>query len=529
MSETTFSQPSSATTGLQPYDLDRRVKSFVRDAQGSPVGAGTTRSRLSRHRRSAGTTEDAVMTLVPQMMQTLKKSVVEIALAGGENVEALLTKSFGEFEEAFAPELGKAVVSGAEEIAAEALAKSAEFEEPLYKGLGAVGRIANLLSMTAGSVKRIEDGVDYASSSEDADVPPDHVLMLLHHAIGAIELALRAAVNEHVEPVGDDEEPEDGYNYVHVGNVEDPDDDAGMVVKCALPEALAKMATDPGAISIAAVQAGSALLLEAGVSEAQLSKAFDIAEPGGRLAKAVDPNDPNADPSADPNADPSQDPGAQGPSQDAGGFDLMAQLEILGRINAAGFMQLDHIIQNVQALTGAAPADGGADMGMDPGADPNADAGAVPPGGDDAAQQAPAPGGDGADAGAPPQEQDEPADKPPVKKSVEAEELQKLRDQVATLEKRTDPALVETRAQLTELQGKLAKLSAEPAPFKGVARVMPLSKEADSGGEGDDDLKKMASELDRATTPEAKNQVLLKMAFRYPGADLTQLAKSIGA
>lgn len=508
----TFSQPSSATAGLQGYDLARRVKQLF------PGAIATKGNRVRAIRRPAGMQKDGVMQVIPQMVSVLLKSVQDIVSANPSDRDELLTKSFQEFETALVPELATAVEAGVEELMTK---RAPEAEEPMFKGLGTVGRVANLLSIVANKVQCIVDGKDYESDNSD-DTPSDTVAGLLHHVVDVTDLALRAAVNEHVDPVGDDEEHDPDFHYVHIGNVEDPDDEAGMVVKTALPLELAKFATDPAGISMAAVEMGSGLLLEAGVSQDALVKMFDPA-PGGELRK--DAGVPGAPPDAS----------QQGMAPQPQGFDLMGQLEIAGRIGAAMLMQIDHIMQNVDG-TDAGPADGAGPMDVtqqaqgDGAGAPPPDASAQPGPADDGSKpQSSAPGGSSGadDAG----EDGVPPKKKPVEKVAGNAEVQRLTKRIEEMEKvagQPSAELVETRQQLADMEKRLKEVSAQPLPPKGVLRTVSLEKGASIGAE-DPALAKMASEIDaaRASNDAAKlNQVLLKAAIKLgPSVDLSALRK----
>ncbi len=498
----TLSQPTSATAGLQGYDLGQARRRRLLN-----LSAETKASRFRRNWRSwtAAMQKGQVMSQLPQMFETLEKSVVAITSSDSADRPGLLERTFAEFREAIEPELEKAVGDAAGAVLDQHVAEHPEaFEEPMFKGLGTVSRVANLVSMMANAIKRIDEGKEY-SSDTDADPASDEVMALLEHALAAAELALRSAVNDHVDVVHDGDEPDEDMNYVTVPNAEAPDDEnAALILKTTLPGELAKFACDPAGLSIAAVELGSGLLLLAGVGEDTLGKLF---EPDGSLAKS-------APPSADPNADPNADPAAAGDPND-----LEAQVEIMGRIMAAGLMQVDHIMQ----MLGASDPSMGADDGTDPNADPSADPNADPAAGGD----------DGTDPGqAPPKEDTPPAKKgpPAVSKASEADDLRKI---VADLEARLgtpNPEVEQLRKSIGSLQGQLQTLAKSPAPAKAVlAGAASLSKAADSGGTEafEDVLSKIASDYDAARTEDQRTQILLKAAIKLPGVDLSALRKTV--
>lgn len=536
----TFSAPSSPTSGLQPYDLDRRVKSLA------PGVAADTRLRrrpvIRRLIRPPSHMKDAlVMKNFPRMVEALHKSVADIVVKAPADRDELLAQSFAEFEAAAAPELEKAVANGAEE----ALAKFADEnpaptgEEPLYKGLGCVGAVANMMSSLANQVARIKSGDNYGSPSDTKDPASDDVSALLDHLVMVGELALRAAVNEHVEVADPDEEMDDEMSYVEAPTAEDAD--ASLILKCALPMELAKFASDPASITMAVVELGSTLLLDAGVPQETLSKVFEIN--GEALAKDAGGVVDDQAGAGDAGAGTPDDGSGQG-----GLAELIKQIEVFGRIGAVLLLQTEHALQlvgvsggvpGVGDAAGAGSGDaGGADGGADAGAeDPNAgaDAGGADAGAAGAAVADDAgAAGAGAEAAAPADgaaaggAEDDKKGKP-FGKSADAGELRK------------DGEAEQLRAELARMQGDMAKmagdhastrellskLAAQPAPAKGVLHTAALSKAADTlGAVGEDDaMVKLAAEIDGARTDDERNRILLKAAFKMPGVDLSALRK----
>lgn len=458
------------------------------------------------------------MSTFEKMVGTLHKSVTDIVAAAPENRDELLATSFAEFEAAVAPELHKAVV----EETGEALAKfvtenGGQAQEPLFKGLGSVGRIANLVSTVARMAKDIQDGTGY---DNEGDAASDEVASLLDHMVAVGELALRAAVNDHVEVADPDEAVDDDLSYVSVPNAEAPDDDsASMVLKTVLPMELAKFACDPAGIALAIMELGSGLLLDVGVPQETLSKLFEVdsadvlAKDAGGVPQPQDGGD-QAQAGADPN-------------------DLGAQLEIMGRIVAAALMQVDHVMQIVEGGSSAGSMDG-QDPGMDDG---SADAGAdgADAGTDADGADADAEGDDAAaapDASAPPAGGDDskPADgdAPEKKKNPFAKSgdllANDLRKQMDDMKAEMAKMASAPNPQIAELQAQITRLSAQPQAPKGVVQATGLSKVADVRG-SEDPVQKLADEFDACRTDEQRNQLMLKAAFKYPGVDFSVLQK----
>lgn len=473
----------------------------------------------------------------PLMISTLHKSIGDIVTAAPENRDELIKISFGEFEQAMGSELAKAVEDGTEEELAK-LDLGGDDEEPMFKGLGCVGRVAELMSRVAEQIKRITEGKSY-SSDDDNDPASEQVAALLEHMLQIGELALRAAVNEHVDPVGDDEDAEDGMNYVEVPNAEDPSDAASMVVKTVLPMELAKFACDPASLTLAAVEHGAGLMLLAGVPEETLGKLFGIDSGFARAGFRSDvlSKDAGMQPGA-------QDLGGQDMSEPQGTDpnDLVAQVEILGRIAAASLMQVDHVMTLLGAQGGDDGAgmdqggagqggvdDAGGAMGQGDGStaadDPTAAAQAAPPDGTD-----PAASGDATaapDTTAAPDPKKKPFGKDaPVGGLAKADpEVAALRGQIATMQQQMTK-LSGDNPELIQLRRQVDQMSRQPAPAKGVVQVTGLSKAADAGGDGNDDLAKIASDYDRCRTDDDRRRVLLKAAIKFPGMDLSELQKT---
>ena len=433
------------------------------------------------------------------IFSALATSVTGIVAAGGPNMETELQKSFSQCRDF--------ISEGIEEE----LAKSApDVEEPLYKGLGTVGRIANMLSRTADQIDLIKTGRDWKGQLDVNDPASEDLYPLLDAQLRVGEMLLRKAVNDHVSPADDDEIANgvDGMTLLAVG---DPDDD-GIIVKCDLPEDLAKFAMFPDELDSSMIEFGAELMVASGVPEQALAKFFD----DGDLAKLY--GDPNADPTTgagDPNADPTLAGGDDGSTDDP--FDVM------GRLLAACMIQLEHVraiaYGEVDGGTGDPTGDGSA-------ADPNADPTAAAPAAADPTTQASPVGTGNAD----------PDDKKKLaflkKDAPGGDELQKLVD-----------------ARLEEMTGQLAAARAENAELSKMAPVLqqvsqtlerlksstlevprgvlaaPLAKTADDGTEAElRAVEQEAAERLAKMAPEARAEELLKMTFRQGGTTPTGMA-----
>jgi hypothetical protein len=490
----TFTESANPTAGLQPYDIERGTKNLY---PGPRVGRFRHAGKRRRGHMRKGTDMDAI----EAMVGTLSTSVADLIRANPPNIDELLEKNFGEFKAVLTDQIGNNV---AEQIEL-AKADMPILEEPLYKGLGCVGRVANLVSSIVSQVQALREGGDYYRRDDDKDPASEDVATMLDHLVDLATLTLRAAVNEHVGVADDDdmENPPDGMHLILLPTAEDPDnEDDGVVVKTALPEDLAKFALDPGLIGQGIVQIGAGLMLDGGVPEQTLSKLFEIdSDP---LRKNFPPKKPAASGSSGSNApaDPSIDPGAStgsaAPPDDSGdGMDDAGSddgsgdnpLTVLGRILAAAMIQLDHI----QQIVDGPDADDGQDM-------------------DDGSEQD--------SAGNPTMAMGNPS----MGKSVQQGGLSKAASAAASppAAPAQQPLVDDLQKQVNDLKGQLAKLLAQPAPPKGIANPVVLSKTLDTGGmppSEEAELQKLAAQIDRLPVEQrqaAMAQELIKMQLRKP-------------
>jgi hypothetical protein len=370
MSET-FSQPTSPTAGLQNYNLERGPKALY---PGPDVGLSVRRRRAARRLlilRRGLKKESTAMTIgtIEAMAGTLSKSVASIIQSNPTNRDELIEQSIAEYT--------MAVVGEAENEFAEELGKAAPQEDDLFKGLGCVGRVANMLSLMANSVQEIQMGCS-SYAVRDGQLPPDadpaspEVCEMLDHLVAHAEAVLSAVVNEHCMPMEEGEEAPEGMHVMMV-----PLHDGmgkSLPVATDLPEELAKFACDPAALQEAAVERGLEMIEMAGVDVAPMVKMLQ----GGELQKDASgmPPDPSA---MQPGMSPGDDPSMPDDGTDGGD-----PIETLGRLLALCMVVVDQISQAVDGQGGASDPTGeeGDPSEDDPsgGVDPNAGAAAAAPG-----------------------------------------------------------------------------------------------------------------------------------------------------
>lgn len=493
----TFSAPAGPTVGLQGYNLDRRVKNL------DPSTSHVLRQRLRRaaarrakQRRGQELQKDHVMTdAIKPMVDTLARSVSDIVAAGGDERDALLAKGFGEFLEALNQRVGASV---AEQVADD-LAKRAPAEEPLFKGLGTVGRVANLVSQIATQTAQIKAGKDWwggppgTDQHASVDPPSEEVEAYLDQCLASAELAMRAAVNEHVDIADDDDEDGEGQRIVVLKSADGAED---IRVKTALPEELAKFACDPAALDQALLDQACGTLLAFGVKEEVLGKVLG----GDDLAKAFPPG-----PSASMRRPAAPAPGggaqeteqAQDPEQDAegeDGNDPVEMLQVAGRLAAALMIQLDGISRLIEGEEGA---EGETDANA--AGDPNQPA---------AQEQA----GEGAGQAAGGAGEEEGKKRNPFAKAADGPDVAALAkgvvdEQVGALRKEFGSALDDIKATLNRV------LQLPQAPKAILGELGHLSKAADTPG----------TEID--LSPENVAMVLEKMAPDDKAAAIYQIQR----
>jgi hypothetical protein len=484
VNEATFSAPPGPTQGLQGYALDRGPKELY-PATMAGLLSRLRRTIAARRKAKRGALKKdnpmttAIATSLPDFLTTLQASVTDIlAKAAPDQRDALLKQTFDEF----GTELGKAIGTSFEEELAKGAPLGPEREEdPLLKGLGCVGRIAQLVQGLAEQARNIKEGRNlYAyisTDSKDAPKPDDpaseEVGDLLDGMLRLGEMALRAAVNEHVV-VADDGDDEDnlpeGHRLVLVPSADDPGDERlAIVVKTALPEDLAKFAIDPALLDEMRIEAGAILLAHGGVDSdslekflggEELAKADGVDGEGGEMGMEEEPTDP---------------------------------IDIIGRLAAA-------IVLQTSALKDALDGDGG-EMG-DGGQDAEGAEGAEGAGGDGAGKPPmPPEGGEGAEGGG--------DDEDPEKKGLGKGAGLGASDGTGEGPKPTYDQLLK---MLQGLAPELKKLADQPAAPKGSVMAVPKSADGAAGG------------ATRAT-PEEAAAALEELRKRDPDAALHQTIK----
>ncbi len=480
----TFTAPTTATSGLQNYDLQRGVLNLAPE---TAIRFTTRRLRFAAARRrrklqSGPMQKDKTMDTITQMVGTLAKSVEGIIGAGGDDRDALLTQSFSEFGDAV-----RAEVAALRKAAPDSHVPGAT--EPLFKGLGTVGRVANLASRIAQDVENIRDGKEWKGQDDkaaDGDKASPEVVELLEHALTYVELALRHSVNEHVDLADDGDEPDEhgmlpsGHHIMVVKSA----DGQEIAVKTALPNDLAKFATYPDQIDAALIDLACGELVKIGVAERDLLKVLQGDDPS--LAKGV-PGEQDPDGALDPDGQGGATDG------DLSEQDPMEAMNLVGRLLAAAMIQLDGVMRMVEGEEGDTGGDG---TGEDP--DPMADT-------QPTAQQDAIPGN---------------SDKKPITKSAPSGgSLAKL-GRLPTAARSEDPRIDDLSKAVTEIASavggmrvQVEKALAQPSPPKGV--LTTLAKRAD-GGAGDpeegaqayaDDLAKMSREERAVALTKLTHQV----------------------
>jgi hypothetical protein len=437
------------------------------------------------------------------MVDTLSKSVSGIALADTADREALLKTTFQEFQDALVgqvdADLGKAV-----EEQIEALAKGGELvaAKPMYKGLGTVGRVAQLVSYVDERINAIKEGKDWSGQEKASDPASATVNALLEGMLNAGMLAMSAAVNEKVAPAEKAEFDEMGKATDHlpagmilmkVAVPGLPEDD-GVMVKTTLPVELAERALDPGILADAAVSLGADLMVLAGIEKADLD-AF--------LAKADGEEIP---------------PGEVEPGGGEEGED-MDPVEMIGRLAAAILFTVDQISgggeEEVPPGEGEQPPAGGEEEPPAGGGEeepPPARADAQPSGEEKPPAAGGGEGGAGGEGGG---EEDEEA-KRRAEKAARTEDLVKRLHTAGDSLKKMGSAVPDfsgvtvalvadadaLEKVVTNMEGTLEKLAKQPEEPKAVvgpgAKLNSLTKAADTGGgsgTSEEDLEKEARRI----------------------------------
>lgn len=415
------------------------------------------------------------MNKAAEMVSRLRQSVAEIMASDAADKDALLGKSFQEFEEALnksAEEDQAALIAAIEQEQAEA----AEAADPLLHFAEAIGTADDL----AGQM--VEAGAVDEATAE-----------LLGQWSALNDLVARSLVNHRVAPVMEGEDVEalkaDGLGLLEMPLAKA--DGAGpeaILLKTDLPEELHALITDPAEIQGALAELGFGLAKSAGAPvEAMLAK-FEEAQ------------------AADPNAEAPAEPVPADPVEA-----LARQVQVMMRLSAASLVQGQQILSGLAAAgeevpqeqDGGVPPEDTAAAGKEGHAEPDGDEQPGAKGDGDADAKAKAEGSEKPEAGDKP-EAKEGEDKKPFGKAESAEDLQKaIQDE---LRKAVDAATAPLRKQVERANAELARLRAQPQAPK--APLMAVTKAADGviQNSGEDTLSKLAG-----LSPEQQALALTKM------------------
>jgi hypothetical protein len=275
----------------------------------------------------------------------LKTSIAEISNAAPETRDALLAKSFSEFE----ADIGATL----DEVAPE--------PEPLAKGLNLISSLATLLTQVETTVKCICEGKAYRYSDADEECP-EHIQLGLHHFLAVGEMVLREMVNDHVEMPEDEMDAEKADRAGQLFKI----DSAGTVllIKSALPENLVGFAQDPALLAIDRIELGRDLVAMGGDVLVALDQQGVLPD---ELRKAIPPEMGSDDDAGDEmDGDESADAGDEGMDDGSGddgsgddggdGTDQMDPLEVIVRLASAIMVVGGSLIQ---AQGGSASEDEG--------------------------------------------------------------------------------------------------------------------------------------------------------------------------
>jgi len=471
----TFASPAGPETGLQGYNLDGRPRSFAPETAARRKRRRSWLARRAKHPRHKDSQMQA--TLV-KMVDTLKGSVDGILAAQPENAQELLAKSFKEFSDILVGAVGEQVEALEKRATDAATPLTGIADGALFTGLGPVGEVANLLSFMDERIDAIRTGARGGKGLAKVAPPDDAVLGLLDRSSHLCELALRAAVHDHLE-VTDDKA---AANVM----LKSADGAEQIMLKCNLPEALAKFATDPDAIDDAEIEDAVNTLIGFGVSEAALVKALS----GGGLAK-FDGMEEAADTDGD------------------GQASMQEQLVLVGRLLAAAMLQLNGAMEGSGMAPGAIDGEEGGEEGMAPGEE----------GGEAQGEDEGEEGGEGEEAGA--EEGGEGAGSGEEGGEGEGDEEDPkkrfgktaLNAGLAKMEK----ANAALQSKLAELEGKLVKIAAEPAAGKAILMQDGTLSKREPAGPGAPLSEAKIAEIIANKVPETDRPlVMMKIAQQVP-------------
>jgi hypothetical protein len=310
-----FTQSPSAFSGLTNTDLRPRARK-KRPVPLLNTSFVTRRGRNSRNHH--------MRKIFADKLDLLKASITEISAAAPESRDALLAKSFSEFE----ADIGATL----DEVAPE--------PEPLAKGLNLISSLASLLTQVETTVKCICEGKAYRYSEANEECP-EHIQMGLHHFLAIGEMVLREMVNDHVEMPEDEMDAEKAHQ---AGQLFKIDSDGGeLLIKSRLPEHLVAFAEDPALLAIDRIALGRELVA---TGRDVLIAMDDQGLLPPELQKAIPPEDDDSEDETDQTADAGdmgEDTGdgsdmGDGTDEDGAGgddTDQMDPLEVIVRLASA--------------------------------------------------------------------------------------------------------------------------------------------------------------------------------------------------
>lgn len=450
------------------------------------------------------------------LVDTLKASVIEIAASSPENREALLIKSFSEFQGSL--ERGLDVRYGPD-------------PEVLEKGLNHISSFASALNRANQVVEAIKTGRPSYMLDGDSNTPPEQLpeetIDELDHWITVGVLALRSMVNNSVELPADEADLERAERAGQLVKIET---DAGEIfAKTSLPETLRKFLTDPLELMLDTADLSRAFLdRAAGLAEELLEQEAIPADVIEAYPDLFDVQDPLGK-AFPPRKKPTEATPASGGRVPKPGDDGQTSSDANGQDEAIG-----------EGATDEGQGDETTDVTDDTPQDPLQMCtrlatmivvilGSLQQG----AEQGDNDGSENTIAGNPDDpnnvglQRGEPIADRPLAKILGAqyevdpsiasltpmalvEELAKLRGEAPALRKQAKDA----GDALALLQKTVEQLRGRPAPGKGVLRALPISKREDATQGGEDPLAKVADQVEtlRKQNPEGDSAARLLIA-----------------
>lgn len=495
-----FVQSAAPFSGLTNTDLRPRRR------RRRPVPLLDTSWLIHAARRRKG--DDDMRKELSAMIGTLRDSVAEISGSAVENRDELLTKSFGEFEEATLGLVGEILPPD---------------EEPLAKGLNHIATFANLIRDCGNRINAMKTGspswmISGGEGSEKEVVGPG-IAEQMDHFLNVGILTLRSMVNETAALPDDEEDLERAEQMGDLAKIEMLDG-TELLVKTALPADYHDLLTDPVDLLAEFALAGrvftnqamglaKSMAAEDALPDEIVTEFPELFEPMGKAAPDAAAAGGEIDPGTDP--DPGGDLTDDAPQN---------PIEMMVRLASIIVVVGGSILQSGDAV--------------DPNADPDADP-------DEDPDAAPAAAGPAPTAPAPKKKpafmKSEPVFDAPLEKifsgeiAVDPSVADALEELVVLrgLKKRFDTSeqeLSKTTQQLQLLQSTVDRLQAMPAAPKGVVfqpGPRAVTKQEDSGMPGGGDV--MEAEVSRIgemakNNPDGAAKELLKKVHMGGGTPL---------